>query len=123
VPSFHPVFRTLENGRLRMEMVVEIIQSRTAPFDPGVPEAGSFPFRGGVTLIVEAPEMVDDGKGHTVARPPVVRFAIAKASVGDESKRREQTQRSFAIAQGLAAGDTTKSGHFQANFGLLHEEY
>ena len=123
VPSFHPVFRTLQNGRLRMEMVVEIIQTRTAPFDPGVPEAGSFPFRGGVTLIVEAPEMVDDGKGQTVALPPVVRFAIAKASVGDESKRREQTQRSFAIAQGLAAGDTTKPGHFQANFGLLHEEY
>jgi hypothetical protein len=123
VPSFHPVFRTLENGRLRMEMVVEIIQSRTAPFDPGVPEAGSFPFRGGVTLIVEAPEMANDGKGHTVALPPVVRFTIAKASVGDESKRREQTQRSFAIAQGLAAGDTMKPGHFQANFGLLHEEY
>src|SRR5262249_32401713 len=123
VPSFHPVFRTLQNGRLRMEMVVEIIQTRTAPFDPGVPEAGSFPFRGGVTLIVEAPEMVDDGKGQTVALPPVVRFAIAEASVGDESKRREQTQRSFAIAQGLAAGDITKPGHFQANFGLLHEEY
>src|SRR5262249_50147664 len=31
VPSFHPVFRTLQNGRLRMEMVVEIIQTRTAP--------------------------------------------------------------------------------------------
>jgi hypothetical protein len=123
VPSFHPVFRTLENGRLRMEMVVEIIQARTAPFDPVVPEAGSFPFRGGVTLIVEAPEMVDDAKGHTVALDPVVRFAIAKPSVGDESKRREQTQRSFAIAQGLATGDTTKPSHFQANFGLLHEEY
>ena len=53
----------------------------------------------------------------------MVRFAIAKPSVGDESKRREQTQRNFAIAQGLAAGDTTKPGHFQANFGLLHEEY
>jgi hypothetical protein len=123
VPSFHPVFRTLENGRLRMEMVGEIIQSRNAPFDPGVPEAGSFPFRGGVTLIVEAPEMADDGKGRAVALSPAVRFAIAKASVGEELKRREQTQRSFAIAQGLAAGDTTKPGHFQVNFGLLHEEY
>ena len=122
VPSFHPVFRTLENGRLRMEMVVEIIQSRTAPFDPGVPEAGSFPFRGGVTLIVEAPEMKDDGKGRTVACSPVVRFAIAKSNVGDDATRREQTQRSFAISQGLAAGDTTEAVHFQANFGLIHEE-
>jgi hypothetical protein len=53
----------------------------------------------------------------------MVRFAIAKPSVGDESRRREQTQRSFAIAQGLATGDTTNPGHFQVNFGLLHEEY
>ncbi len=60
VPSFHPVFRTMDNGRLRVEMVVEVIQSRQAPFDPGVPEAGSFPFRGGVTLIVEAPEVKTD---------------------------------------------------------------
>jgi hypothetical protein len=123
VPSFHPVFRTMENGRLRMEMVVEIIQSRQAPFDPDVPEAGSFPFRGGITLIVEAPEMRVDDKGRTVALPPVVRFAIAKAITGDESKRRERTQRRFAIAQGLAVGDTTEPGHFQANFGRLHEEY
>ena len=62
VPSFHPVFRTKDNGRLRVEMVVEIIQSRQAEFDPGVPEAGSFPFRGGVTLIVEAPELKRRGR-------------------------------------------------------------
>ena len=64
VPSFHPVFRTKDNGRLRVEMVVEIIQSRQAAFDPDVPEAGSFPFRGGVTLIIEAPELAErDGTG------------------------------------------------------------
>lgn len=122
VPSFHPVFRTMANGRLRMEMVVEIIQSRRAPFDSRVPEAGSFPFRGGVTLIVEAPELTRDNKGHTVALAPVVRFAVAKPSVGEESKQREMTQRSFAISLGLAEGDTTAPGHFQANFGLVHEE-
>jgi hypothetical protein len=123
VPSFHPVFRTLETGRLRMEMVVEIIQSRTAPFDPAIPEAGSFPFRGGVTLIVEAPNFSHDGDGRTIAQAPVVRFAIGKPSVGKAAVRREQTQRSFGIALGLAAGDTTEPGHFQANFGLLHEGY
>jgi hypothetical protein len=122
VPSFHPVFRTMENGRLRMEMVVETIQSRLAPFDSSVPQAGSFPFRGGVTLIVEAPELTRDGKGRTVAQRPVVRFAIAKSTVGQESKQREKMQRSFAISQGFAEGDTTASGHFQANFGLVHEE-
>jgi hypothetical protein len=88
-----------------------------------VPEAGSFPFRGGVTLIVEAPELGTNHDGHTVALPPVVRFAIGKPIVGEESLRREQAQRTFALAQGLAVGDTEDPAHFQANFGLVHEEY
>lgn len=123
VPSFHPVFRTKDNGRPRTEMVVEIIQSRQAVFDRTVPEAGSFPFRAGVTLIVEAPELVANNREHTVALPPKVRFAIGKRMTGPNAEQREQKQRSFAIAQGLAVGDTKDLTHFQANFGLLHEEY
>ena len=123
IPSFHPVFRTKANGRLRVEMVVEVIQSRQAPFDPAVPEAGSFPFRAGVTLIVEAPELTADSHGHTVASTPKVRFAIGRAMTGSDAKLREQKQRSFAIAQGLAIGDTSDAAHFQANFRLVHEEY
>ena len=123
VPSFHPVFRTKENGRMRIEMVVEIIQTRQTKFDPNIPEVGSFPFRGGVTLIIEAPELMKErGKG-TVALPPAVRFAIGRSMTGADSERREQRQRSFAIAQGLAIGDLQDPNHFQANFGLLHEEY
>lgn len=123
VPSFHPVFRTSDDGRLRIEMVIEIIQSRQAAFDLGVPAAGGFPFRGGVTLIVEAPEIRADKKGHKILEPPVVRFAIAKTNVGNESKQREHAQRDFFLSQGLAAGDTTNPAHFQANFALLHEEF
>jgi hypothetical protein len=123
VPSFHPVFRTKDNGRLRLEMVVEIIQFRQAKFDPNIPEAGSFPFRGGVTLIVEAPELTHEAGKGAVALPPTVRFAIGRSMTGDDAQVREQKQRSFAIAQGLAIGDTQDPTHFQANFGLLHEEY
>jgi hypothetical protein len=123
VPSFHPVFRTKDNGRLRLEMVVEIIQSREAKFDDTIPEAGSFPFRGGVTLIVAAPELKQEAGKGTVASPPAVRFAIGRSMTGDDAKAREQKQRSFAIGQGLAVGDTQDPTHFQANFGLLHEEY
>jgi hypothetical protein len=123
VPSFHPVFRTSDDGRMRVEMVVEIIQSRQAAFDPGVPAAGGFPFRGGVTLIVEAPEIKLDEKGRKLLQPPVVRFAITKTNVGRDSDQREQTQRDFCLSQGLAAGDTTNPSHFQANFALLHEEF
>jgi hypothetical protein len=42
---------------------------------------------------------------------------------GDDAQVREERQRSFAIAQGLAVGDTQDPTHFQANFGLLHAEY
>lgn len=67
--------------------------------------------------------MKSDNDAGTVALPPVVRFAISKAISGNESRRREHAQRTFAIAQGLAVGDTKDPNHFQANFGLLHEEY
>jgi hypothetical protein len=113
----------MDNGRLRVEMIVEIIQSRQANFDTSLPEAGSFPFRGGVTLIVEAPELQTALGEGTVALPPEVRFAIGKAITGDDSRLREDRQRAFAISQGLAVGDTKDPNHFQANFGLLHEEY
>jgi len=123
VPSFHPVFRTKDNGRLRVEMVVEIIQSREAKFDPSIPEAGSFPFRGGVTIIVEAPELRNEPGRGTVALPPKVRYNIGRSMTGADSEQREQKQRSFAIAQGQDIGDTQDPTHFQANFCLLHEEY
>jgi hypothetical protein len=123
VPSFHPVFRTKDNGRLRVEMVVEVIQSRQADFDPAIPEAGSFPFRGGVTLIIEAPELTSGpGPVDVDASKPKVRFAIGKGMTSPAAKLREDKQRSFAMSLGLATGDTTDPTHFQANFGLVHEE-
>jgi hypothetical protein len=121
VPSFHPVFRTKENGRLRMEMVVEIIQSKQAKFSDAVPKAGTFPFRAGVTLIVEAPEPKSHAQPIDV--PPKVRFVIGREMIGAHAKQREEKQRNFFIAQGLAVGNTEEATHFQANFGLLHEDY
>jgi hypothetical protein len=123
VPSFHPVFRTDASGRMRMEMVVEVIQAREAAFDPQVPDAGSFPFRAGVTLIIEAPTLGRDDKGEMIEMAPQIRFAIGRSMTGSDSKKRERNQRAFAISQGLATGNTQDPAHFQANFGLLHEEY
>jgi hypothetical protein len=123
VPSFHTVFRSKDDGRMRVEMIAEVIQTRQANFDPKMPEAGSFPFRAGVTLIISAPELETEHGDRLVARPPEVRFAIGRAMTGDEAGQREQKQRTFAIGQGLALGDTDNPKHFQANFGLLHEEY
>jgi hypothetical protein len=42
---------------------------------------------------------------------------------GANARQREERQRSFFLAQGLAMGNTEDATHFQANFGLLHEEY
>jgi hypothetical protein len=121
VPSFHPVFRTKENGRLRMEMVVEIIQSTEVQFSNSVPQAGTFPFRAGATLIVEAPN--PKSHGHPMDVPPKVRFVIGRDMIGPDAKQRQEKQRSFFVAQGLALGNTEDATHFQADFGLLHEEY
>ncbi len=104
-------------------MVVEVIQTRQVDFDPSVPSAGSFPFRGGVTLIIEAPELTSGhGPYDADISKPKVRFSIGKGMTSAASKQREEKQRSFAMSLGLAAGDTTDPSHFQVNFGLVHEE-
>ena len=110
-----------ENGRLRMEMVVEIIQSTKVQFSNSVPHAGTFPFRAGATLIVEAPSPKSHERPMDV--PPKVRFLIGRSMIGLDAKQREEKQRSFFVAQGLALGNTEDATHFQADFGLLHEEY
>ena len=116
-PSFHQVFRVTPDGRLRIDMVVELVQTRWAPFEPAFPQAGSFPLRGGVTLIVSAPERDAYGRYG----PPKVRFAIHKVLAGDQGKQREARQRSYALAMGLMNGDTNDDRHFQVNFGLVHQ--
>jgi hypothetical protein len=114
--SFHQVFRIGEDGRLRIDMVVELVQTRRVPFDTEAPAAGSFPLRGGVTLIVAAP-VHDD---HASYGPPRVRFAIIKRITGDEGRAREARQRAYGLALGLANGDTDDDRHFQVDFGLVH---
>jgi hypothetical protein len=104
-----------------MEMVVEIIQSTQTKFSAVAPQAGSFPFRAGVTLIVEAPKPKSHGQPKDL--PPRVRFAIGREMTGPNARQREERQRNFFLAQGLAIGNTEDATHFQANFGLLHEEY
>lgn len=117
--SFHPVFRIAPDGSLRIDMVVELVQTRRVPFDKNYADAGSFPFRAGVTLIVSAPEANDRGE----AGEPLVRFAIGKALTGQKGKHREARQRAYHIAMGMMNGDTEDPKHFQANFGLLHQGF
>jgi hypothetical protein len=116
-PSFHQVFRVGPDGRMLSDMVVELVQTRRVAFDKDYPAAGTFPVRGGVTLIISAPGR--DATGHRT--PPMVRYAIGKKLVGAEGKVREERQRQHAFALGLHNGDTTEDAHFQADFGLIHQ--
>jgi hypothetical protein len=117
VPSFHPVFRIEQDGSLRTDMVVELVQTKRIPFDEALPDAGSFPFRSGVTLIISAPQVNSFGKRGK----PEVRFAVGKPMIGDKGKLRKENTRHHNLAMGLANGDTEDPNHFQVNFGLLHE--
>lgn len=116
-PSFHQVFRVPADGRLLIDMVVELVQTRRVPFDKAFPKAGTFPLRAGVTLIVAAPGR--DANGHHV--PPAVRYAIGKPMTGSAREQREATQRRYSLAMGLMNGDTEQDRHFEANFGLVHQ--
>ncbi|MDQ3257015.1 MAG: peptidase M4 [Acidobacteriota bacterium] len=115
-PSFHPSFHITPDGSLRTDMMVEMVQTKEVPFDASMPKVGSFPMRGGVTLVVSAPEIKKGVRGL-----PEVRFAVGKCLTGDEGQLREKRQRSYYLAMGLLHGNTDNPRHFQANFGLLHQ--
>jgi hypothetical protein len=105
VPSFHPMFRTDEDGSLKVDMVVEMVQQRVVPVDPAVPGLGTVRLRGGVTLMIAAPVLRDGVHGAAQ-----VRYAIAKHPDGNHDLR----QRAAYVAQGLTNADG------RVNFGLLH---
>lgn len=106
-PSFHPVFHLDEEGRLFVNMVVELVQTVWLGFTD--PAAGAFPLRNGVTLLIsQEPVMIDDRK------PPKVLFAIRKP----HTKEREEKIRTYYQATGVPL--RSDSARFQIDFGLLH---
>jgi hypothetical protein len=115
VPSFHPMFRTAQSGELKIDMVVELVQTRTVSLYPsGSPVPGEAPLatfqaRSGVTLIIAKPPIYAG-----VRQPPYVRFAIAKHLDAEG----EQRQRVALIANPAACNDG--HGNFTIDFGLVH---
>ncbi|HXZ02502.1 MAG TPA: hypothetical protein VEI03_21085 [Stellaceae bacterium] len=119
VPSFHPTFRIGSDGGLKVDMVVEVVQTRRANLDEDNPAAGQFPLRGGVTLLISQQPLDEHGK-----RPdPKIRYAIHN-HIGD---KREKRQRHHYAASGFGKGRAAwKAGRkgdesrFRINFGLIH---
>jgi hypothetical protein len=110
VPSFHPAFRLAPDGSLRVDMVVNMLQKYDAPFDPNQPQLGTFPVRGGVTLLI-AKQPLTEG----VYPPAEIRYLIQKRL---DLGQREERQRRFSLREGLHEGAGEE--RFLINFNLLH---
>jgi hypothetical protein len=113
VPSFHPAFRLTPDGSLRIDMVVEMSQRYDAPFDKRNPELGSFPMRGGATLLIAKPPLEN---GSYAAGQ--ICYLIQKRLDGEIGTQREERQRRFSQREGLADGNDPR--RFQLDFNMLH---
>jgi hypothetical protein len=110
VPSFHPMFHTGQDGRLFVNMVVEMVQTVEKPFDTTSP--GTFPMRNGVTLLI-----TQDPPDGYVRPTPRVRFVIQKLW----SQAREDRVKNYYLSTGQADDPGSKDGsRFHIDFGLLH---
>jgi hypothetical protein len=108
IPSFHPMFRLAQDGTLKVEMVIEMIQTVPDAEGAGVGPLAP-PMRAGVTLIVARPKL-HEGKRHD----PYVRYAIAKHL----TPSREERIRTTLAASNVAARGA--DGRLTINFGLIH---
>ena len=114
VPSFHPMFHTGQDGRLFVNMVVELVQTVHRPF--GETNPGTFPLRNAVTLLI-----TQDPPEGNVRPTPRVRFVIQKLW----SKAREERVRNYYLSTGQvpdsADDPRARDGScFHINFALLH---
>ena len=104
-PSFHPIFRVAGDGSLKIDMVVELLQTRDIEGSSLDQFGQRMQVRGGVTLIIAQEPVLAGQRGD-----PNVRFVIAKHP-SDEAVR---SQRSSLMAQGLVTPES------RIDFCMLH---
>jgi hypothetical protein len=97
-------------------MIVEMAQRAEIPYDPENKFLGTFPMRGGSTLLISKPPRRDGKYG-----PGKLRYLIRKRLTGDYGKRRQSRQRSFNLREGLLEGDGDK--RFHLDFNMLHSGF
>jgi hypothetical protein len=111
--SLHPLQRVRPDGSLQRQIVAQLLQQKPdVAIEPGNPDAGTFTFRGGTTLII-------DKQGR-------VRYSIAKPTDGPAGEHRLERQRgylqrmasSFSLAP-FVKFDPTRDLRFQA----IHRGY
>jgi hypothetical protein len=126
VPSFHPAFRIEPDGGLKVNMIVEAVQTRFAKLDEDNEALGDFPIRGGVTLLIAQRPIDEHGR-----RPdPCVSYVV----YNHITPERERRQRTNYFASGMVGHHHCGPSHdhhahlapedaesrFQIDFGLIH---
>ena len=113
--SFHPVHRVAPDGRLRVEIVAELMQQTEVRLDPKDKKSEKFTFRGGTTVVL--------------SREGQVRYAIQK-SLGTDNDQNERLgrQRDYYREMDASSGLTTYLGPSRLNgrpinFNLIHRGY
>ena len=107
VHSVRPARRVARDGTIGNDIIVVITQSRDVFYDPKNPSRGTFRFRGGCTLIVDADK--DDAS---------IRYCVIKRV---NSENREKAQREF-----LTGNTSLRSMYFGAEgaarepFAMIH---
>jgi hypothetical protein len=119
VSSFQEMHHVSDTGRLVVDFVVQIIQSRDVPIDKDDPNSPSFKFRGGITLILG-----QDGQ---------VRYIIYKSidkKKNDVENKRLTRQRDYLLMRqsdlAMASYVDMKEVHeraFRADFSMIHRGY
>lgn len=142
-PSFHPVFRPRADGRVDVDMMVELIQTKDVSLNPGSSALGTFPLRLGLTLaIAQVPSrrgtppagLAGTNQSASAAfrsdddhEAPVIRYVIRSfPSFHDDPEdykkyleEREEYQRQSYVNSGLAR-DGQGDSRFRIDFGLIH---
>jgi hypothetical protein len=113
IPSFHPTFRVVPDGSLRIDMVVEMSQKYDALLHPKKPQLGTFPMRGGATLLITKPS-VWDGDG-----PAEIRYLIDRPLDKPNETCREDRQREILQKDDVVLASTDPR-RFHLDFNLLH---
>jgi hypothetical protein len=116
------VFRIGEDGALRTEMVVEVVQERQLSFDDAEPGLGTFPIRSGATIIIGKPTLVEVRRQRYETGQYVphgnIRYVIGKQLGGDVGARRQARQRLHLQRLGLVEG--SDPDRFTVDFALTH---
>ena len=116
IPSFHPAFRLAPDGSVRIDMVVEMAQSRDIPYDPNNPKWRTFPMRSGSTLLISKPP-----RKKGIYGPGQIRYLIRRRLDGPYGERRQRRQRNFLLREGLLEGKDPK--RFKIDFNMLHSGF